>query len=372
MGLRSGASALLPLVVLLWVLSACGPGEAPVPTPTATATAVPQPPAEAALREAFRVADPYARRDAVLLATGRLLRTEALRQAADAVASTYLTDISFSSGQLTLRDPALVRYHGQLAVAAVPEGIGLYLYDLDSPADTLPTELSRWTVGITFLDVTWTEDAAGITYYTEGQEGEPAVVHYVLATRGGEGWRVSWAGDEAPDWWLSARGGTLAVSPDLARLELSGPGTGTTDAFYEPDGALKRTFTLRWARAANIYQPVPPPEGFEDRTTWLWSVAQPSPYATLVEFIERIQRGDLDGAARLTASDDVMQAAVDFGLMLPQRRFEVSEATVEGIVFRDVQGTLAAEFVLPAGSDTWLIASLGPVGSEIATATPAP
>ena len=359
------------LLVLAMALSACADAPTPQSTPAAAPAETPPPAAETVLREAFRIADPYARREAVLRATGRLLRADALREAEDAVASSYLTDVSFSSGQLTLQDPALVRYHDDLAVVAVPEGLGIYLYDLSKPVDELPVELTRWSLGITFLDVVWGEGHAGVAYYTAPQADSPAAAHFVLATEGEAGWRVSWVSDEAPDWWLAAEGGKLAVSPDLSLLELTGPGTGTTDAFYEAAGAPRRDFALSWARAANTYQVAPPPESFESRSTWLWSAAVPSPYAALVEFIERAQRGDLNGAAQLASDPAVVEAAVSFGVTLPERRFEVVEASADRIVFRDVQGTLEAEFEM-VGGDRWLIRLLAPRGSSEDPATPTP
>ncbi len=357
------------LLLAACALAGCGAPDPATPVlPPAEPTPLPEArlPIELQLRDAFRVADPFARRAAVLLATESFLRDPALRATDDSIATSYYTTIAFSSGQLTLPDPAAIQRQDDVAIVALPEGLGLFLYDLGTPPGSEPVELSRWLVGLSSIHVTWGQGEAGVAYTTLGRDGVTRA-HFALATAGEAGWRLSWLSDEAPDWWFNAQGGALAVAPDLSWLELAGEAADTTLAFYELGDAPRRTFLIRWERAANIYQMSPPAAGYPTRQAWLWDVAQPSPYATLVEFVEQLQMGDEPGVARLADGESVA-AALEFGLHLPERRFQVVEAGSDRIVFRDLQGTFVAGFAPPPSEgDPWLITSLAPFGAPAPT-----
>jgi hypothetical protein len=113
-------------------------------------------------------------------------------------------------------------------------------------------------------------------------------------------------------------------------------------------------------------------EDFQDRSAWFQAAAVPSPYTTLIAFIERLDAGDGEGAAGLVASVDVLQAVSDFGLSDPTRRYQVVAYEEGRIVFRDVQGTFAATFDAPAASgQPWLINRLAPLGAAAPGATAA-
>ncbi len=356
------------MISVLLLLAAIGlpgctaPATVAPPSPELTPSPDARPPIEAQLRESFRATDPAARRAAVLLATESFLRDPALRGADDSIASSYYTTVAFSSGQLTLPDPAVIQRQGDLAVVALPEGLGLFLYDLGT-LGAEPVELSRWLVSLSGMHVTWGEGELGVAYATLGRDGVTRT-HFALATADDLGWRLSWLSDEAPDWWFNAYDGTLTVAPDLSYLELTGEAASTTEAFYELDSEPRRVFRVRWVRAANTYQVSPPPAGYPTRQAWLWNVARPSPYATLVEFIERLQMGDENGAARLASEASITAAALDSGLHLPERRFQVIEEGQDRIIFRDLQGVYVAEFEPPApGGGPWLITGLAPFGA---------
>ncbi len=360
------------LLAVIMVVPGCSPPPGAVSpiAETALPSAAPstRPPIEAELREAFRVADPFARREAVLEATEDFLRDPVLGQSADPIASSYFTSVAFSSGQLTLADPALIQRQGTLVVVALPEGMGIFLYDLSTAPGTTPLALSRWTVGLNAMRAVWGVGELGLAYETLGKDGFTRA-HFVLARADGTEWQVTWFSDETPDWWFNARNGTLEVAPDLSHLVLIGEAAETTQAFYEQEGEPRRVFEVRWERGGNIFQPMPPLESYPTRQAWLWEIARPSPYATLVEFVERLQIGDMEGVRMLVDSQAVVQSALDFGLNLPERRFQVVEAGQDRVVFRDLQGTFVADFWPPApGGSPWIIKILAPLGA----APPAP
>ncbi len=349
------------------MLAACQAPRTALPSASTSSVpeATPLPPLESQLREAYRLADPTVRRASILAATDRFLRDDAVAKADDRVASTYYSQIAFSSGRLTLPEPALIRRSGRLAIVALPEGMGLILFDLST--DTSPVEISRWTVGLQSMDVTWGSGETGISFTTLGMDNVTRA-HYALITHGTADWQV-WLSDEAPDWWFNARGGSLEVSPDLSQIVVTGPAEGTTGAFYELGDAPRRTFRVVWRRDGSAYAVWPPVDPSADPATWYWQVAVASPYATLVEFVERLQSNDATGATHLASSPDVVGAAVDFGLQMPDRRFQIVSAQGRQIVFRDLQGTFVASFSPPQRGDApWLIDSLEPVG--VPTPTP--
>ncbi|MEJ2149444.1 MAG: hypothetical protein P8Z40_08170, partial [Chloroflexota bacterium] len=193
---------------VLWsVLAACAPspesGESLPPTLSASGTAVPAELVESYLQEAFQVDDPFERRERVLVATEVFLRSTDVQQADDRAASATFTEIAFSSQRLRLRDPGFIRRSGALAVVGLPDGLGMVLYDLSQPPGDGLLELTRWTVGLSALEVDWGQDEFGVSYATLGND-QAIRVHFLLATRAETGWQVAWPGDEEAGWWFNA------------------------------------------------------------------------------------------------------------------------------------------------------------------------
>ena len=363
---RIGLIWLLAMVLL--GISGCSSNHPPpVPPPTETQlTPTPRPPLETQLRNAFRQPDPQLRRDQVVAAANAFLRDEAIRQTDDVIATTYFNDIAFSSGRLTLSDPAIIKRQGDQAIVLLPEGMGLYLFD--STLDDGIVELSRWTIGLNDLQVIWRTDELGVRYTTFGRD-EVIRPHFILATRSKANWRLAWSSDETADWWFNAAGGELSVTDDLSQLRLTGEATNTTTDFYEQEGEPRREFAIVWSRQGDSYVMHPPLADFETRTAWFQAAAIPSPYATLVAFVERLEAGDSRGASELVSDVEVLQAVTDFGLNDPTRRYQIVTYEEQRIVFRDVQGTFVATFDPPtATGQPWLINQLVPFGS----ATPEP
>jgi hypothetical protein len=364
---------LLALFILCVVLAACAPPEGAdrlSPTLFASGTQVPADQVESALREAFQVDDPFERRERVLSAAEAFLRAPAAQQMDDRAASTIFTDIAFSSRRLRLRDPGLIRRSGGLAVVGLPDGLGMYLYDLGEEPGSAPLALTPWTVGLSALEVNWHPDEFGVSYVTLGSD-QVVRVHFLLAVRGDEGWQVAWPGDEEPGWWFNATNGALSVSDDLERLVVEGEAPHTTLAFQEQDSTPRRRFRVEWVRDDDRYRQSPPESGYPTRQEWQWAVAVPSAYATLVEFVERMQLGQEDGAAALAADPDVLAAARTLELHLPTRRYLVTGYSRQTITFRDQEDTYMATFAPPeADGDPWQIVGLRQLGISPETPTP--
>jgi hypothetical protein len=177
---------------------------------------------------------------------------------------------------------------------------------------------------------------------------------------------VAWLGDDQADWWFNAHNATLTIAPDRSRLVLTGEALSSTLVFAEAPGSLSRVFRLEWEREGNTYRLLLPPSGYPSRQAWAWNVAEPGPYATLVEFVERMVMNDADGAAKLVTHPDVIADATAYGFYLPGRQFEVLSNEARRIVFRDRQGTFVADFrtELSEEGTVWKISSLAPLGAE--------
>lgn len=347
-------------VTCLLTLSACFPGD-PVASPTLTIrfSSTPTPPVDEWLRSTYQIADPATRKTEVLFATEAYLQDPAHAELNNEQLSIDYSEIAFSSGVLVFPDPAFIHRHDQLAVVSLPDGLGIVLFDLKSGTNL---ELNPWAVGVNAFQTYWGQDEVGVHYTTLGSDGI-ARVHFILAGKVESGWQAMWSSDEAADWWLNAWGGTLAVEPDLSQLVLVGEARNTSPAFIEGDGAPHRTLKITWIREENQYILSPPIEA--DRQAWLWQVTEPSAYATLVEFIERLRNGDERSANRLIADGAVLTAATDFGLDLPAREFQVSAYNDSTILFHDRQGSFVATFKSPElQGAAWLIESLKPLGAE--------
>jgi len=349
-------------------ISAC----TPTPAPRAPISPTSQQGINEQLRSAFEIEDRPARLDAVLTLIPGFLADLSLRNIDDEAASSLLTDIAFSSERMTFTDPAYIRRYNDMAVIGLPDAMGLY-YINTYRDDRYPREISRWTAGLDSLDLIPAGPEVGIVYTTLGVD-RAVRVHYALLLRGGEGWEVGWHSDEVPEWWFNATRARIEAAPDLSRLRVIGEGLGTTSAFLEDDTSPHRLFRVDWVRQANQYVQVPSMGGSDNRQNWLWQIAEPSAYASLVEFIERLRNNDLDGAGLLVSQAGVVETARSYGLYLPENVFHVMGADSDRIAFQGVQGAFVVTFVPPppGGSPEtkWLIASVTPSGAVAPTPAP--
>ena len=331
----------------------------------------PAPPVEAQVREALQQPNPATRLARTLDAIAAFLRDPNIRAVDDDRASQYLTDAAFSSERLIFADPVLARRQNDIAIVGLPNAMGLYLFDLRAEPGSPPLELSHWTAGLNELTVTWGTAEAGISYTTLGSDNVTRV-HYILARRIDGRWKVTWFSDEQPDWWFNARDAVVAVAPDLSQVSVVGEAQGTTLAIIENgETELHRRFRLDWLREGDAYRMEPPLTSRQARQEWLWEVAEPGAYATLVEFLERLRLQDETGAGRLLASPTLMTTAYDLGLDWPERRYYVLIYDDPIIVFGDAIALYVATFTPPADeSASWLIVNLKPLGAVLPTPTP--
>ena len=320
-------------------------------------------PLETAIPLAFQSTDPQSRRAEIVTAIRQFLLDPAYLSAPDEVTSAALTSLAFSSDRLTIPDPAFVRRFGSYAVVAIPDGIGLYFYDLAHPSQT-PLELSRWTVGIQSLEVVWQDNYTAIAYHTLDLEGISHAHVSLLTIDSNLDWEQSWIGDDTPDWWFNDINASIDLAPDLSQIVVVGASTSGSQSFQEDSTSPQRLFRLVWTLDNTQYQLTTPSTGFRDRSEWAWATAVPSPYATLVEFVERFQRNDVAGAKILTANDTVMVDADNFGLALVGVPYKAEILDETHIRIVGHQGALIIAFQPPENNEgDWLITSITPQGA---------
>nr|MBN1228709.1 hypothetical protein [Anaerolineae bacterium] len=315
----------------------------------------------ASIRNAYRVDVPETRLAAVLQATGEFLRDDYISAISDQEASSFYTDTAFSSGSLVLPQPALIQRNAGAAVVALPDGLGLYLYDLSIPAQ--PVELTRWTVGLDTVEVVWSGNGVGVGLRTQGNDGISRA-HFVFARQALTGWQVSWQSDEQPDWWFNAYNATLDIEEDLSAVRVTGRAYATTQIIYELSVTDLREFTVTWQRQGDSYVLSPPVAAYPSWRDWLYAVSVPSPLAATIEFIERLQDEDTAGASRLVVSPDVLDSAVSYGLHLPGRRYQVVSQGDGQITIRELEGIYVLSMISPVNpGDPWKILAISLVGT---------
>lgn len=356
---------LCPVVLTAFVLIACSAAPPP-PDETLTPSQAPEPTSSLSVddevKAAFADTDPQARRTKVLSAVQRLLDDPAIQSVSDADATIRLTDLAFASGAIKLTDPAYVRRHDTYAVVALPDGMGLYFF---APSQA-PIEINRFTVGLTTLNPVWRENEIGVPYETRGTDGA-ITSQFALLTQTDSGWQMTWSSADTPDWWFNARNGSLMIEPDLSRIALSGQAPGNTLVFNEAEETVQREFRIVWLRSeeTDTYQPELPPDQFSYREAWLWRIAVPSPYSSMVEFIERLQRNDREGLLRLVLNGEVIEDARDFGFALLNQTYDVILSEPDRIVIRGYQGVFEFSFAPPdAEGDPYVITSIKVGGGE--------
>jgi hypothetical protein len=251
--------------------------------------------------------------------------------------------------------------------------MGLQLYDLRRNDAGPMLELSAWNLGLNAMRVTWGTDEVGVSYVTIGNDALPRV-HFVLAERVVGGWEIMWRGDDEPVWWFNNAHATLQVADNLEHLVVTGLTEETSFAF-DPgaEGALQRTFKLLWRRTEEGYVPEPNPQSYQDRRHWVWAAAEPSAYATLVEFTERLVLRETEEARALATDDAAFNNSIAFGMQLEGRYYQIvaQNDMSHTITFKDTQGTFVASFEPPANEgESWLISNVLPIGAAQSTATP--
>lgn len=359
--------ALILSVTMLLALAACTSSESsPTPEPIALTPTPTLLPPEVSVPLAFQQTDPATRRTAVLVMVGRYLNDPSIQYLPDDEASARLTELAFASQRLTLSDPAFVRRDEDRAVVALPDGLGLYFFDLRQPTE--PIEISAWAVGVTSLNPVWREGEIGIAYETLSTDGF-RIMHFALIVEKDGRWSLHWLSDDEPEWWFNARDAALDIESDLSTVTITGYSEASPLIFAEDEGHPRRAFQVVWEQVEEedrfAYRSQTPWSAYPTREAWLWDTAIPSPYATLVEFVERLQREDLDGASELSINRQVIETAEAFGFYLIDRPYEVILSEPERLIIQGRQGTFEITFRAPrAGGDRWLITDITPTGAQ--------
>lgn len=319
---------------------------------------------EEELRQAFLLGEPFQREREILRITGIFLRDSDMAQQTDEEISAWYTEIADSSSTLSFPEPAIIRRYETLSVVAIPDVLGLYLHnEVTSPQASLEP-ISRWAGRVNDLSLIPAGDRVGVVYQTTGPDGL-STAHYALLMREQDRWRAVWRGDEALDWWFNPYDARIEVSDDLAELIVVGQALSSTSVFNEAtgqDGAMtRRTFAVRWIQDEDGYRLSPPPTGYRIRQEWLWQTAVPSPYATLVEFTERLQLGQRKELENLVSDQSVIDDAVAFGLHLAGRRYTITEISGTRISFRDQRGAFVVD--IKESEVGWQLSAVVPLGA---------
>lgn len=238
----------------------------------------------------------------------------------DEALSRLLTETLSATGLLTSSGPVLLRRSSGLAVASLPDAAGLILID-----GTQTLLLSPWNLGILDLQLYPAEDSLGVRYVRRASESA-STQHFVLVRRVEGHWQRAWLSDDEALWWFNNRNASLEVSRDLSRLTLSGEARAATDLFIDSPSGPVRVFTLDWRRSDQTYQPDPDPGRFETRRAWMAQIAQPSPYDSLVQYIEALTEADRRSALALLADESLLDFSIQLGLSERGRRYSLLEA----------------------------------------------
>jgi hypothetical protein len=313
------------------------------------------------LRDAYSLADPIQRQSAVLKATEDFLNEPSTRYQSDEIAASVYSQIVFSSGGVTLSDPAQVVRKEEIALVGLPDGLGVYLFELGETGSN-PLLISPWSGGLVRIQALWRENDIGVLYTSS--MADHIQQHFALIAYAPGGWKAAWRSEDSPDWWFNSRDARIYVSPDLTTLEVEGSGTFNTPIFDETDSPLKQVFRIRWVRTAdNTYRIDPPPEGYGSREAWLSEVSNPSAYGTLVQYLQDLRNGDALSAQSRVVDTSVTRDAESFGLARPERLYTVIAYDETHISFRDNRGAFMATFVTSPDAEGWLIQSIVPLGA---------
>lgn len=359
--------AVLLAACLLIPLAACANVETSLtPEPAHLTPTLTPPSPEVAIPLAFQQTDPAQRRTEVLAAVVHYLNDPSVQYLPDQEASARLTELAFSSQRLTLPDPAFVRRDESWVVVGLPDGLGLYFFDLRQPAMSI--EVSPWTIGLTSLNPVWRDGELGIAYETLSADGA-STVHFALMVEQADEWTLAWISDNEPEWWFNAHDASLDITPDLSTITVTGYSEAQPLGFLEKPDDPRRSFRVVWEQGEEddqfFYRSQSPSSAYSTREAWLWNIAVPSPYASLVEFIERLQREDVDGAAELAINRLVIQDAEAFGFYLIDRPYEVILSEPERLIIQGRQGTFEITFRAPqTEGDPWQITGITPTGTQ--------
>jgi hypothetical protein len=192
--------------------------------------------------------------------------------------------------------------------------------------------------------------------------------YYLLLRRVDPGWEKVWPTELEPrdDLWIATDGEITFASDDLSLLQVRGSSflvDYPEEIFFECHACAHRFFDLLWERQGDNYLPqvtLPLDAPYYDR---LWEITQPSPYASLFEFLRRLRAGDEPGALELVAEPSVLDQAVALGLddTMVTYMVEWEPAPEDTLLFstEDLTREFVATFAQPSEGEDWLLTDIG-------------
>ena len=215
-------------------------------------------------------------------------------------------------------------------------------------------------VADTIEDVRLVNDDLGVIFAHVGAASvNPAFI--LLRRQPAGGWETLWSPAGQRE-WLCTDGTITFVGEGLSQLRLAGSSfaldSGADEVFSECRACPHRTLVSTWERRDNEYlrrSALPPGASRAER---LWEMTEPSPYASLHEFIRRLRIGDRAGARLLAVNDSVIEEAFACGLAEANVRLLVDSVAGQRIAFRagDAARRLVAELAEQEGR--WRVLSI--------------
>jgi len=238
--------------------------------------------------------------------------------------------------------------------------IALFWSQAGAPFDCYPV-----VEGDAIFEARLVGDEMGIIFASIGASSVNP--YYLLLRREETGWEKVWPSQLEPrdDLWIATDGEISFASDDLSLLQVKGSSfliDYPEEIFFECHACPHRFFDLLWERQGDEYLPqvtLPLDAPYYDR---LWEITQPSPYASLFEFLRRLRAGDEARALELTSGPSVVVKAKALGLDDPVVTYMVEwEPAPEDALFfstEDLTRKFVATFVQPSEGEHWILTSL--------------
>ncbi len=242
---------------------------------------------------------------------------------------------------------------------------GLYPITLFWGRAGTPFDYYPVTDGDAISDARKVGDEMGIIFASIGASSVNP--YYLLLRRVDPGWEKVWPTELEPrdDLWIATDGEITFASDDLSLLQVRGSSflvDYPEEIFFECHACPHRFFDLLWERRRDRYLPqvtLPVDAPYYDR---LWEITQPSPYASLFEFLRRLRAGDEAGAMQLTSDPSVVEEAKALGVddTTVTYMVEWEPAPEDTLLFstEDLAKKFAATFVQPSEGKHWLLTDI--------------
>ncbi len=351
------------------------PTPTPVPTPRPTATPRPTPTVDVAtLMEGMRgllgeaatfeaEQDSEAAQEAAFQALALYLSLPKIEEMSEEEIADELFSLGQEAGvEMGVMGVDLLRVEPTLYLVK----FGLYPIALFWGQAGTPFDYYPVMEGDAISDARKVGDEMGIIFASIGASSVNP--YYLLLRRVDPGWEKVWPTELEPrdDLWIATDGEITFASDDLSLLQVRGSSflvDYPEEIFFECHACAHRFFDLLWERQGDNYLPqvtLPLDAPYYDR---LWEITQPSPYASLFEFLRRLRAGDEPGALELVAEPSVLDQAVALGLddTMVTYMVEWEPAPEDTLLFstEDLTREFVATFAQPSEGEDWLLTDIG-------------